>query len=79
MLVYGESKQYAFRYDPKTLIGHDALILGSRNMSGIALRLAPYFQWVEGIAVLRIWPIRHGRGKGADTLWPRIQQAVAVA
>ena len=47
MLVYGESKQYAFRYDPKTLIGHDALILGSRNMSGIALRLAPYFQWVE--------------------------------
>ncbi|MGH6672377.1 MAG: ArnT family glycosyltransferase [Xanthobacteraceae bacterium] len=47
MLVYGESKQYAFRYDPKTLIGHDALIIGSRNMSGIGKALAPYFQSIE--------------------------------
>ena len=47
MLVYGESKQYAFRYDPETLIGHDALILGSRDMGGIAQRLAPYFQSIE--------------------------------
>ena len=35
MQVYGESKQYAFRYDPK-FVGRDALIIGRRDrMDGI--------------------------------------------
>ncbi len=44
MQVYGESKQYAFRYDPKLLVGRDALIIGRRDrMDGIDRSLAPYF------------------------------------
>ena len=43
MQVYGESKQYAFRYDPKLLVGRDALIIGRRDrMDGIDRSLAPY-------------------------------------
>jgi hypothetical protein len=41
MQVYGESKQYAFRYDPKLLVGRDALIIARRNrMDGIGRSLA---------------------------------------
>jgi hypothetical protein len=44
MQVYGESKQYGFRYDPKLLVGRDALIIGRRDrMDGIDRSLAPYF------------------------------------
>jgi len=44
MQVFGESKQYAFRYDPKLLVGRDALIIGRRDrMRGINESLAPYF------------------------------------
>jgi hypothetical protein len=48
MLVYGESKQYAFRYDPKSLLGRDALIVGQNNrMIGIRRALTPYFDSIE--------------------------------
>jgi hypothetical protein len=48
MQVYGESKQYAFRYDPKLLVGRDALIVGRRDrMLGIDKALAPYFDSME--------------------------------
>jgi Dolichyl-phosphate-mannose-protein mannosyltransferase len=48
MLVYGESKQYAFRYDPKSLLGRDALIVGQTNrMVGIRRALTPYFDSIE--------------------------------
>jgi hypothetical protein len=41
MQVYGESKQYAFRYDPKLLVGRDALIIARHNrMDGIGRSLA---------------------------------------
>jgi len=44
MQVFGEAKQYAFRIDPKTLVGRDALIIGQRNRSiGLRGALSPYF------------------------------------
>jgi hypothetical protein len=48
MQVFGESKQYAFRYDPSTLVGRDALVIGRRDRTrGIETRLAHYFESIE--------------------------------
>jgi Dolichyl-phosphate-mannose-protein mannosyltransferase len=48
MQVFGASQQYAFRYDPKSLLGRDALILGQTNRTiGIRGALAPYFESIE--------------------------------
>lgn len=48
MQVFGESKQYAFRYDPQSLLGRDAVIVGQRNRTiGIDRGLTPYFESVE--------------------------------
>jgi hypothetical protein len=48
MQVFGESKQYAFRLDPKTLLGRDALIVGQRNRTvGMRRALAPYFDSID--------------------------------
>ncbi len=48
MQVFGASQQYAFRYDPKSLLGRDALIMGQRNrMIGIRSALTPYFASIE--------------------------------
>ena len=48
MQVFGEAKQYAFRIDPKTLIGRDALIIGQRNRTiGLRGALAPYFESID--------------------------------
>jgi len=48
MQVFGESKQYAFRYDPKILVGRDALIILRRDRrSGVDKALAPYFASIE--------------------------------
>ncbi len=50
MAVFGESKQYAFRYDANTLVGRDALIIGRRDrMRGIEQRLAPYFDSIDAL------------------------------
>jgi len=39
--VYGGSKQYAFRYDPKLLVDRDVLIIARHNrMDGIGRSLA---------------------------------------
>jgi hypothetical protein len=47
--VYGGSKQYAFRYDPKLLVGRDALIIGRRGrLDGIDRSLADS-------SVVRVW------------------------
>lgn len=48
MQVFGESKQYAFRLDPQTLVGRDALIVGRRDDT-VDLRraLAPYFDSID--------------------------------
>ena len=57
MQVFGESKQYAFRYDPKTLIGRDALIVGRRDrMRGVGKALAPYF-----VSIRELPPFAFGR------------------
>ncbi len=46
--VFGESKQYAFRYDPKIFVGRDALIIGRRGrIGGLDKALAPYFESIE--------------------------------
>jgi hypothetical protein len=48
MQVFGEAKQYAFRIDPKTLVGRDALIVGQRNRTiGLRRALAPYFDSID--------------------------------
>lgn len=48
MQVFGESKQYAFRIDPNTLVGRDALIIGRRDrMNGIRRALTPYFASID--------------------------------
>ena len=48
MQVFGEAKQYAFRVDPKTLVGRDALIVGQRNRTlGLRRALAPYFDSID--------------------------------
>ena len=50
MQVFGESKQYAFRIDPKALVGRDALIVGQRNRSiGLRDALAPYFASIDAL------------------------------
>jgi 4-amino-4-deoxy-L-arabinose transferase-like glycosyltransferase len=48
MQVFGESKQYAFRYDAKSLVGRDALILGrSDRMNGMHQALDSYFESID--------------------------------
>ncbi|MGP8119731.1 MAG: ArnT family glycosyltransferase [Xanthobacteraceae bacterium] len=48
MQVFGESREFAFRIDPKTLVGRDALIMGRRDrMGGVAEGLAPYFESID--------------------------------
>jgi hypothetical protein len=48
MQVFGESKEYAFRYDPKTLLGHDALIISRRDRAAkLTAALGPYFESME--------------------------------
>lgn len=63
--VFGESKQYAFRYDPQTFVGRDALIIGRDDrMRGIKKALAPYFTSIEELP-----PFAFGReGKAEVTL-----------
>jgi len=57
MQLFGESKQYAFRYDAKTLVGRDALIIGRRDrMAGIDQALSAYFASIEELA-----PFNFGR------------------
>jgi hypothetical protein len=67
MQVFGESKQYAFRVDPTTLLGRDALILGRRDrLTGIRRALAPYFASIEELP-----PFMFGRS-GMDEVDVRI-------
>jgi len=48
MQVFGESKQYAFRIDPVTLVGRDALIIDRSNrLNDVDKSLAPYFESIE--------------------------------
>jgi 4-amino-4-deoxy-L-arabinose transferase-like glycosyltransferase len=57
MQVFGESKQYAFRYDPKIFVGRDALIIGRRDrMRGMVTALSNYFLSIEELP-----PFKFGR------------------
>jgi 4-amino-4-deoxy-L-arabinose transferase-like glycosyltransferase len=48
MQIFGESKQYAFRYDAAALVGRDALIIGrSDRIGAIEPLLVPYFRSIE--------------------------------
>ena len=47
-MLFGEAKQYAFRIEPKTLVGRDALIVGQRNRTiGLRRALTPYFDSID--------------------------------
>jgi hypothetical protein len=48
VIFRGEHKQYDFRYDPKSFVGHDAIIIGRiDSISGVDRELAPYFESIE--------------------------------
>jgi hypothetical protein len=48
MQVFGDSKQYAFRYDRNAFIGRDALVISRADKAGELRRaLAPYFESIE--------------------------------
>ena len=52
--VYGGSKQYAFRYDPKLLVDRDVLIIARRNrMDGIGRSLAELPSFAFGRSGMR--------------------------
>jgi Dolichyl-phosphate-mannose-protein mannosyltransferase len=51
MQVFGASKEYRFRVDPKALLGRDALIMGRRDrMKGIRRALTPYFSSIDELS-----------------------------
>ena len=55
MQLFGESKQYAFRYDPRTLVGRDALIIDRQDrFNDIDKGLAPYFESIEELTTFAI-------------------------
>jgi len=55
MQLLSESKQYAFRYDPKTLVGRDALIIDRQDrFNDIDKGLAPYFESIEELTTFAI-------------------------
>jgi hypothetical protein len=57
MQVFGESKQYAFRYDPESLVGRDALVISRRDQADeLARRLAGYF-----VSIQELPPFAFGR------------------
>ena len=48
MQIFGDSRQYGFRYDPHIFIGHDALIIGHQyHMHGIEGALGNYFSSIQ--------------------------------
>ena len=61
--VLGDSKEYAYRDDPKLLVGHDALIIGRRDkMTGMGAALKPYFVSIDELSSFKF-----GRS-GADEI-----------
>jgi len=48
MQVFGDGKQYAFRYDRNAFVGRDALIISRREQAGgLRQALTPYFESIE--------------------------------
>jgi Dolichyl-phosphate-mannose-protein mannosyltransferase len=48
MQIFGDSKQYAYRYDPNMFLGRDALIIGRPDhMRGIKAALSKYFSSIK--------------------------------
>ncbi len=48
VIFRGEHKQYDFRYDPKSVLGRDAIVIGRiDSISGIENGLRPYFASIE--------------------------------
>jgi hypothetical protein len=66
MQIFGESKEYAFRIDPRTLVGRDALIIGRRERMSHIGGLKAYFESVEELP-----PFSFGRS-GMDEVDLRI-------
>ncbi len=68
--LFGDSKQYAYRYDPTIFLGRDALVIGRfGHMHGIKAALSPYFSSIEELP-----PFTFGRS-GLDEIALRILYA----
>jgi hypothetical protein len=49
----GNPKQFGLRYDPQSLVGRDAIVVGPvDSMNGVADALRPYFDSIEELAPL---------------------------
>lgn len=60
VVVFGNNpRQFAFRYDPASLLGRDAVVIGpADSMGGIAGGLRPYFTSIDGLSP--VWLGRSG-------------------
>jgi hypothetical protein len=68
--IFGEGKQYAFRYDPNIFVGRDALIIGDRHrLDDIDTVLRDYFFSIEELP-----PFAFGRS-GMEEVHLRILHA----
>jgi 4-amino-4-deoxy-L-arabinose transferase-like glycosyltransferase len=56
VIVGGDPKQFGLRYDPRSFLGRDALVVAPADSAGIAASLRPYFASIEELA-----PIYLGR------------------
>ena len=70
--VYGGSKQYAFRYDPKLLVDRDVLIIARGNrMDGIGRSLAELPSFAFGRSGMREVDVRILYGNHLKKSLPR--------
>ncbi len=60
VVIFGNNpRQFAFRYDPRSLLGRDAIVIGpADSMSGMASGLRPYFTSIEQLRP--VWLGRRG-------------------
>jgi Dolichyl-phosphate-mannose-protein mannosyltransferase len=55
VVLGGNAKQFALRYDPAQFVGRDALVIAPRDtMQGMSRKLQPYFESVEEMAPLAL-------------------------
>jgi len=48
VVMFGETKQYGFRWDPASFVGRDAIVVGREHTMGrVQAELAPYFESIE--------------------------------
>jgi len=71
VVVFGNNpRQFAFRYDPRSFLGRDAIVVGpADSMTSIAGGLGPYFTSIEGLRP--VWLGRRVRVRpSSGSCWP---------